>query len=248
MSTSLLDRPTVIQAPAQGAIVAAQEAVVHQEAPPLNWVSRMMLKSYLSSLNICLSDLGWVPRSILEVGSGDGTMLAHVGRMFNNVSLHGVEFDADTVARATENNCCKLHFQALGQAESLPFDDNQFDLVISHGLLTQTSLPRHWVREMARVSAEGVIVSVQTPAAYRWMNRVPGSRQTKLASKPVFASHVQPVRMLEVRNWLTRSDLNVETTIQSLPYGFFMARKPQTNKTAMRQACNASEPTHCGSC
>jgi ubiquinone/menaquinone biosynthesis C-methylase UbiE len=192
---------------------------------PANWISRVILKSYLSSFNMCLSELGWVPRSILEVGAGDGTLLSYVGQEFVDAEIKGVDVDAEKVAVAQEKNCCRIEFTELVEGESLPFADNQFDLVISHGFLGHSALPRHWMKEIARVSAEGVIMSVPTPIGYKWLQKFPGTQKAMLIGNPVFNDSIEPVSMNTLKGWIERSGLKVESTYAPIPYGMVLARK-----------------------
>ncbi len=225
MSTSVLERPSLAQPVVTG--LPCEERKVSAPDAPANWICRMVLKSYISSLHFCLSELGWVPQRILEVGSGDGTMLSYVAQTFMNAEVVGVEFDADKVALAKERNCCRIEFMELSDAETLPFESDSFDLVISHGFLGHSPLPRYWTKEMARVTAEGLIISTPMPWGYQWLQKLPGAKKAKLLGAPVFSPEVQPIAVQQVKNWVERAGLNVETLTMPLPYSMMMARKPQ---------------------
>lgn len=192
-----------------------------------SWVSKTILKSYLSSFNLCLDDLGWVPQRILEVGSGDGSWLAYLGQLFMNAELTGVEFDAAKIEQAKEQYCCRPEYIQLTDAETLPFENNRFDLVISHGFLGQSPIPRHWLKEMARVSAEGLILSVPTPIGYRWLQKLPGAKHASLMGRPVFQPNIQPISMQQLRGWTERLGLVTEVSTTPVPFGMLMLRKPQ---------------------
>lgn len=227
MSTPVLERPpmTLVLPEAEH---ACEERRNVAPVMPETWASRLILKSYLSSFNLCMSDLGWTPKSILEVGCGDGSMLSYVGQTIMNARVMGVEFDQNTVAFAKERNCCRIEFVSLNPAETLPFESNAFDVVISHGFLGNTPLPRHWVREMARVSAEGLIVSAQTPVGSAWLHKLPGADKAKLIGRPVFSPQTQPISLRLLKTWVEREGLKVESMLMPAPYGMLLARKPQT--------------------
>ncbi len=70
----------------------------------------------------------WVPpdsRSLLDVGCHVGAFLTHCHEFFPDITLAGVEVDADALQRART----ALPFSELHQsgAQSLPFDDARFD-------------------------------------------------------------------------------------------------------------------------
>lgn len=86
------------------------------------------------------------PRRILEVGCGTGELLRYAGARFSQAALAGVDPDVAALDRARR----KLAGAGLtadlleGRAESLPFADGSFDLVLSslmlHHLDTATKL------------------------------------------------------------------------------------------------------------
>jgi len=189
------------------------------------WLANQLYKAYLSSFNMCLSQLGWVPQSILEIGSGDGSMVSYTGKLFMDADLHGVDCCANKVALAREHNCCKLQFTHVDSAESLPFDAGQFDLVISHGFLGRTQTPRHWVSEMARVSAEAVILSTPHPKMSQWLKWLPGGRSAQLAGTPIVDSASAEVSLIELKSWLKRQNLTPELILHPVPHQMILARK-----------------------
>jgi hypothetical protein len=130
--------------------------------------------------------------------------------MFLTSRMVGVEFDPAKVEHAKENFCCKLEFMDLLETESLPFTDNRFDLVISHGFLGRAKTPYHWIHEMARVSAEGLIISTPTPIGYRWLQKVPGVQDTRIAGTSVFDPVYTPRPLRQVKTWLQEADIDPE--------------------------------------
>lgn len=192
---------------------------------PLGWLANQLNKAYLSSFNMCLSQLGWVPQTILEVGSGDGSMTSYTGKLFMDAQLHGVDCCANQVAMAREHNCCKLQFTHVDSAESLPFDAGQFDLVISHGFLGRTQIPRHWLSEMARVSAEAVIISTPNAKLTPWLKWMPGGKAAQLAGIPIVDSASADVSLMELKSWLKRQKLTPELILHPVPHQMILARK-----------------------
>ena len=93
--------------------------------------------------------------SILDVGCGSGTVTRDIARLTKGrvVGIDGSE-DMIKVARdiLKDYKNVELH---VGGAESLPFDDNMFDVVTCNLLLMWADNPQQVVNEMARVVKSG---------------------------------------------------------------------------------------------
>lgn len=115
------------------------------------------------------------PRRILDVGCGTGELVAAVLARLPGASVTGIDPDEHALRLARR----KLDGRALdarllpGRAESLPFDDGSFDLVVSslmlHHLGSATKLEA--LREWRRVIAPGgalLLVDFGVPRR-RWL-------------------------------------------------------------------------------
>jgi hypothetical protein len=194
--------------------------------PPLSWMHRLLYKSYLSSLNICLSELGWIPMSILDLGSTDGTLLAKVGNMFLSAQkLIGVDVNPDFVEQAKETHCCKLQFKTIREKDALPFTTGQFDVVLSHGFLSTTRFQKHWVEEICRVSAEACIIAVPTPAWYKILSSFKELRDFKLGEFQPLHMLTTPIEIHQLKSWLEQEGMVIELILQPLPFTMILARK-----------------------
>lgn len=78
------------------------------------------------------------PRSILEVGCGDGAVLARLKAVFPNAALHGVEPNAHatSLARARGLDVRQASYDAVA---------GQFDLVYSIAVIEHVVSPRHFL-------------------------------------------------------------------------------------------------------
>ena len=93
--------------------------------------------------------------NVLEVGCGlgtDGAQFAKAGANYTGIDLT----DAAVELARKRFDLFGLHgkFQAA-DAENLPFEDNSFDLVYSHGVLHHTPDTRQAIREIHRVLVPG---------------------------------------------------------------------------------------------
>jgi SAM-dependent methyltransferase len=101
-------------------------------------------------------------RSFLSVGCGPGVFLRELAKSYPQMDVVGVDVSASRIRDAER----RLHGLpnarvCLGDAKSLPFEANSFDLVFSRFLMEYVPDKRGAVREMARVCSPGGTVLLQ---------------------------------------------------------------------------------------
>ena len=113
---------------------------------------------------------GYAGRSVLEVGCGAGVDLARFAR--GGATVTGVDLAASAIRLATANfEQQRLHGDfRVASGESLPFDDNAFDLVYAHGVVQYTANPRQLVEECRRVLKPGGEAIFQVYNRISWLN------------------------------------------------------------------------------
>lgn len=94
---------------------------------------------------------------VLDVGCGTGNQLLMLNRLGLNIS--GIDASQPMIDRARERlgNRCTL---MTGMAEDLPFDDNEFDLVLLINTLEFLDHPLQALREAGRVASKKVFIGV----------------------------------------------------------------------------------------
>ena len=110
--------------------------------------------------------------SILDLGSGPGKITRDLAAHVPMGSVTGIDCNEDQVAAATHmaksldiNNLTHLH----GDATSLPFPDDHFDIIHCHAFLTHTPKVKKVLSEAFRVLRPGGIISsrdMDVPASY----------------------------------------------------------------------------------
>jgi SAM-dependent methyltransferase len=95
-------------------------------------------------------------KSVLSVGCGPGVFLRELAENHPEIEVVGVDISPARVRGAEE----RLHglrnaHASVGNAQSLPFEPNSFDLVFSRFLLEYLPDKARAVREMARVCSPG---------------------------------------------------------------------------------------------
>lgn len=102
--------------------------------------------------------------SVLDVGSGPGTMTADFARLVAPGPVLGIDRSPDVVATATElardQHLANLSFDT-GDVYTLDFPDDSFDVVHAHQVLQHLTDPVAALTEMRRVTKPGGIVAVR---------------------------------------------------------------------------------------
>jgi len=139
-----------------------------------------------------LSHLKAKPKRVLEIGAANGYRLAAIERLHGSACA-GVEPSAKAVEEG------KAAYPSIdlkvGAADSLPFEDNAFDMVIIGFCMYLVDPELHFraVAEADRVLAEGgllVIFDFQTPAPYyNDYAHLPGLRAHKMDFSSLFTAH-----------------------------------------------------------
>ncbi len=92
------------------------------------------------------------PYSVLEVGAGDGNVLAEIARLGIGSAHYAAEISKSGVLKIQEQNIPTLIEVFLFNGYQLPFADQSFDLVILSHVLEHVEHPRLLLREIVRVS------------------------------------------------------------------------------------------------
>jgi malonyl-CoA O-methyltransferase len=100
-----------------------------------------------------------VPASILDVGTGTGTLLNNLKGIYPEASLYGVDLAYNMCQRASAKlgaDCCVVN----GDAEKIPFKSSTFDLVVSTSALQWVGSISKAVHELRRVSKPGATLCI----------------------------------------------------------------------------------------
>jgi len=98
------------------------------------------------------------PKSILDVGCGEGFTLEKLRNMGIGERLVGVDF-SESAIEIGHNAHPELDLK-IGSIYEIPFKDNQFDLVICTEVLEHLDDPKKALSELARVCKGSCLISV----------------------------------------------------------------------------------------
>jgi SAM-dependent methyltransferase len=140
---------------------------------------------------------GYAGRRVLDVGCGAGTDLMRFVR--NGAIGTGVDLATSAITLARTNFALegKRAQLLVGDGESLPFDEHQFDLVYAHGVAQYTTDAAALVRECRRVLKPGGLAIFQVYNRISWLNAL--SRVSKVDLEHVDAPEYHKYSIPEFR-------------------------------------------------
>jgi SAM-dependent methyltransferase len=127
------------------------------------------------------------PRRILEVGCGEGIVLATLASRLPGTRLDGLELDG-TALNAARTRCPGATF-VRGDACAVPFEDQSFDLVVCLEVLEHLPEPARALRELRRVARAGCLLSVPHEPFFRIGNLLRGKNVTRLGDPTDHLQH-----------------------------------------------------------
>jgi ubiquinone/menaquinone biosynthesis C-methylase UbiE len=121
----------------------------------------------------------------LEVGAGEGVISQKLYKRFG--SAVGLDLP-DAGLREEWRSRPGPHY-LHADAERMPFDDRQFDLIVCVEVLEHLRNPEVGLRELARVSSRHLVLSVPREPIFRGCNLVTGRYVKDLGNTPGHLNH-----------------------------------------------------------
>ena len=182
--------------------------------------------------------LGLVPQSVLEVGCGDGALLAELSSRSFAPSLAGVEISEEAARIARSRGLDVTVFDG----SRLPFDDGTFDLGVLSHVLEHVPDPRALLRETARV-CRSIVIEVPLEANL-------SARRSAKREGAAEIGHIQSLGREDVHALVEQAGLRVAADLlDSLPaeVHLFFADTPAARvraraKAAVRRAVFSASP------
>jgi len=136
---------------------------------------------------------------ILDVGCGDGGNI----RMFNGLSpiaekmyFYGVDASPRLIELANEynkKNEIKNCFFEVGNAEDLPYEDGEFDIVVCTEVLEHLLHPEIALSEIYRVLKNGGAATITTPNRENILRKIAGTRLKEYIEKDYKKIETRPI-------------------------------------------------------
>jgi ubiquinone/menaquinone biosynthesis C-methylase UbiE len=106
--------------------------------------------------------------SVLDVGTGTGRGIAYLREHAPDLGVHGIEPVAALTREAVRNGV-PAELISEGRGESLPFEDESFDVAMALGVLHHVPDPSAVVGEMMRVARKAVCISDANRFGRGWL-------------------------------------------------------------------------------
>lgn len=103
-------------------------------------------------------------KKVLEVGAGDGSILKYLDGFQFAPEIHALEISRSGVEQIESSKIGSLKSVQIFDGYHIPFDENEFDLVILSHVLEHVEFERMLLREIKRVSK---YVVIEVPIDYR---------------------------------------------------------------------------------
>lgn len=128
------------------------------------------------------------PRTILEVGCGEGYMLDALGRGGVTAALHGVDFSQAAIADARARLGARAELEAR-DARELADDGRTFDLVMMLEVLEHIPDPAQMLPILERLTRRHLLLSVPWEPMFRGLNMARGKHVRAWGNDPEHVNH-----------------------------------------------------------
>lgn len=182
-----------------------------------NPLERRMMDSFLRSIDD-FTTVGVAPVSILEVGVGEGHILKRLTTRYPSAHAVGIDLPDEHLANLWEQEGIPAE---VGDVTNLRFPDRSFDLVLAIEVLEHVSEPDRALREISRVAAGTVVLSVPREPIWRIGNMLRGRYLGSLGNTPGHVNHWSAKSFLR----FVGSALDVESVATPLPWVVVRARR-----------------------
>ncbi len=149
-----------------------------------NPILRYANRRFLETTDLLLSDLDF--HSLLDVGCGEGVVFRRIAQRFRP-QIAALDIDLERVKSAQEQNGETLLLNA--GAESLPFADNAFDIVLLLEVLEHIGDPQQALAEARRVARRYLLLSVPHEPWWRIANMARFKYLRDLGNTPEHINH-----------------------------------------------------------
>ncbi len=160
------------------------------------------------------------PSTVLDVGCGEGFILARLEQERIAQHLEGIEISETSLKIAKE-----IHPSLSigpGDVYHLSYDDSSFDLVLCSEVLEHLDNPSLALANIKRVSKKYCLFSVPHEPFFMLANFLRGKNLSRFGNDP---EHIQHWTSVGFGNFLTKNGFTVVKKISSFPWTLVLAKK-----------------------
>lgn len=153
-----------------------------------NPIEQRMMRGFFTSFDSMLEAAATerAPARILEIGVGEGIVTQRVIERFPSADVLGLDLPDDDLAEHWADGELTCLF---GDATTLPFPDDSFELVLAIEVFEHLPDPDGALRELQRVCSGSLIASVPFEPIWRVGNMVRGRYLRDLGNTPGHINH-----------------------------------------------------------
>lgn len=175
-----------------------------------NPLARYLMDGFLRNVTTLYNRIS--PVSVLEVGCGEGKLIRHLLNSARQVPAKIVACDL-SLHKIEANPDAGITFQEASIYD-LPFEKDEFDLVVCCEVLEHLEEPSQGLSEVARVAGKGVLLSTPREPLWRILNLCRGKYLGQLGNTP---GHIQNFSQSELIS-LAESHLQSLTIRAPIPW------------------------------
>lgn len=149
-----------------------------------NPIERRLLDGFLEVITELYHDRS--PRTVLEVGCGEGHLATHLIRSGHRPEIFvACDLSLDTLDQNVDSGIDLLEASVY----DLPFESDGFDMVVCCEVLEHLEDPGAGLSELARVSGDSVLLSTPWEPVWRALNIARGKYLRNLGNTPGHKQH-----------------------------------------------------------
>jgi ubiquinone/menaquinone biosynthesis C-methylase UbiE len=153
--------------------------------PAIRWLTDRWVANLEQAFDRIGGDPHGAPKRALEVGCGEGVIAGKLFERFDEV----VALDLPDAGLRRDWQAYDGPMFLHADAHALPFEDNQFDLVVAVEVLEHLTDPVKGLQEMTRVGRRHLVVSVPREPIFRACNLAAGRYVRDLGNTPGHLNH-----------------------------------------------------------
>lgn len=160
------------------------------------------------------------PRSILDVGCGEGVLTAEAARRYPGARVVGVDRGGHVLRSHWQRHRSANLFFHVACAEELPFAARAFDVVLALELLEHLTAPEKALQQITAVSSLALIASVPREPLWRLLNLCRGAYVARWGNTPGHVNHWSKRAFAEFISRQAR----IDRVLSPLPWTMIRAR------------------------
>ena len=161
-----------------------------------NPLARVLVRRFLVEMDAAIAQVG--PSRVLDVGCGEGVVTERIARLLPDADVVGLDVDDPDLLEDWKGRAGRNLSFATGSAYSLPYGDDEFELVCAVEVLEHLARPASALTELARVSSRALILTVPREPLWRVANVLSGRYLRDLGNTPGHVNHWSSGRFLRL--------------------------------------------------